>query len=49
MSNPENPVSAEVDPSENPIHEGGEQSSQAGDEGENSSELEVDPSEAPKQ
>ncbi len=48
MSDPNNPVSAEVDPSEGAIDEGEQQSGQASEaEGEESAALEVDPSEGP--
>lgn len=48
MSDPNNPVGAEVDPSEGAIDEGEQQSSQVSEaEGEESAALEVDPSEGP--
>ena len=49
MPNPKQPVGTEVDPSEGSIDEGAEQQSfQVADERENSSMLEVDPSEGPE-
>jgi len=49
MSNPEHPTDTQVDPSEGAIDEGAEQPSlrAAHAEGEESSMLEVDPSEGP--
>jgi len=48
MSNPEYPEGMQVDPSEDAIDEGGEQSAQAAQpEAEESAMFEVDPSEGP--